>query len=602
MIKVTDYIVKRLSEHGIKDVFMISGGGAMHLNDSVGRSNEVKYICNEHEQASAIGAEGYFRASGKLTAVIVTTGPGGTNTITGVIGQWLDSIPVIYISGQVKFETCIDSCREIGLRQLGDQEINIIDIVKPITKYAEMIKDPYDVKKIIDRAVYIAQSGRPGPVWVDVPLNIQGALIDENKLEGYKIDKDKSIYNENDIAMKIDKTLELLKKSKRPAIIAGHGIRLAKAQDVFSELIQKLSIPILSTFNGFDLIESDNPLYIGRIGTIGDRAGNFALQNADLILCIGTRNNIRQVSYGWKTFAKNAVKVVVDIDEKELNKPTVIPDIKICSDARYFIKQLIEKLQHTDIPDFHGWLNWCTERKNRYPVVLKEYKKLDKYVQPYYFMQLLSENLDEDDVIVTGNGTASVTYFQAGIVKKGQRVIWNSGCASMGYDLPAAIGACIGSGNKRTICLAGDGSLQMNIQELETAVYHNLNLRIFVLNNSGYISIKQTQDSYFNSKYTACNEKSGVGIPDFLKIAAAYGLKTEKIDSHHGMEDKLRNILSQEGPVLCEVFLPEDYIFSPKLSSQKLEDGTMVSKPLEDMYPFLERDEFEKNIIKGSDL
>ena len=427
-------------------------------------------------------------------------------------------------------------------------------------------------------------------------------MIDENKLRNFETDKDKPFYDENDILLKIDKTLEHLQKSKRPVIVAGHGIRLAKAQGIFKKLAEKLSVPVLSTFNGCDLIESDNPLYIGRIGTIGSRAGNFALQNADLVLFIGTRNNIRQISYDWKSFAKKAVKVVVDIDEKELNKPTVIPDIRICSDAGFFMKKLIEKLSCTDIPDFHGWLDWCIERKNKYPVVLKEYKELKKYVQPYYFMQKLSENLDEGDIVVTGNGTASVVYFQAGIVKKGQRVIWNSGCASMGYDLPAAIGACIGSGNKRTICLAGDGSLQMNIQELETAVYHNLNLKIFVLNNRGYISIKQTQDSYFNSYYTACNEKSGVGIPDFLKIAAAYGLKTERIDNHHGMEDKLKNILSQEGPVLCEVFLPEDYIFSPKLSSQKLEDGTMISKPLEDMYPFLERDEFEENIIKGSDI
>lgn len=591
MIKVSDYIVKRLAEYGVRHIFMISGGGAMHLNDSVGRSKEIKYICNHHEQASAIGAEGYSRVSGKLAVVFTTSGPGGINALTGVMGQWTDSVPVLYISGQVKQETTIHSCPEIELRQLGDQEVNIVEMVKPVTKFAATIKKPQEVEKLLDKAIYIATHGRPGPVWLDVPLDIQGAMVDEAELIRYK--KDNIIIE--DFTRKLDQVIEVLKKAQRPVIIAGNGIHISGAEKQFYEFIRKLGIPVVSTFNAMDLIPSDHPLYVGRIGTVGDRAGNFALQNSDSIISLASRNNIRQISYNWKTYARAATKIIIDIDPAELNKPTIKPDIAIQADIKDFLIRLESKIEK--MPDWSNWLNWCIERKNRYNTVLSEYKDINNLVHPYYFIRVLTETMQEGAKLVAGNGSACVCTFQAGIIKKNQRFIWNSGCASMGYDLPAAIGASIASDNGEVICLAGDGSLQMNIQELQTLVHYNLPVKLFVLNNSGYISIKQTQDSFFNSNYVACDQNCGVSFPDIVKIAQAYGLPTEIIDNHLNLQEKIQKVLQTPGPVVCEVKLISDYKFSPKLSSEKKPAGKIISKPLEDMYPFLNREEFKSNMI-----
>lgn len=593
-IKLSDYVAKRLVHYGVKDVFMISGGGAMHLNDSIGKCKDLKYYCNHHEQASAIAAEGYARVTGKLAVVVVTSGPGGTNTLTGVIGEWLDSVPVLYISGQVKHETTIDSCKELGLRQLGDQEINIVDIVKPVTKFAAMVRSPKDIKKMMDKAIYIATSGRPGPVWLDIPLNVQGALVDENQLRGYKSNSKKE---SKDLSLKVKKTIELIKKAKRPVFVSGYGIKIAKAEEEFLKFIEKTGIPVLTTFNGFDIMESDNKYFVGRIGTLGQRAGNFALQNSDLIVSVGSRNNIRQVSYNWENFGRDSKKIVVDIDEAELNKPTLKPDVKVRADAGLFLKELNRKIKTEKLPSFTDWLNWCTERKKKYTTIPSEYKKVKKRVQPYYFVDRLTSQMKFSDIAVAGNGSACVALFQSGIVKNGQKYIWNSGCASMGYDLPAAIGACIGSGMKNTICLAGDGSLQMNMQELQTMKHYNLPIKIFYLDNDGYISIKQTQDSFFKGNRVACDKDCGVSFPDITKVAEAYGIKSYKIDKHDKMDEKIKQILAEKGPVVCDVALVRDYIFSPKLSSKKLPDGRMISKPLEDMYPFLERKEFEENMI-----
>lgn len=597
MIKVSDYIVKKLVETGVQHIFMISGGGAMHLNDSVGKCKDIRYICNHHEQASSMAAEGYARSSGKMGVVVVTSGPGGTNTLTGVTAQWLDSIPVLYISGQVKFETTIASCPEIGLRQLGDQEINIVDIVKPITKYAKMVTNPLKIKKVLEKAIYTATHGRPGPVWIDVPLNIQSAMINEEELTVYdeKEDAIKLLDKEN-LSLKITKIMELLRNSKRPVFLAGYGIRIAKAQELFLNITEKLKIPVLSTFNGYDLIPTDNPLFIGRVGTVGTRAGNFALQNSDLLISLGSRNNIRQVSYNWKVFARAAKKVVVDIDEKELKKHTIKPDIDINADAKDFLEELQKQIKEESLPDFNGWIEWCRERKNRYPVVLPENKN-SKLINPYHFIEILTKNLKEKSVVVAGNGTACVSLFQAGIVKKDQRCFWNSGCASMGYDLPAAIGACLANKKKEIICLAGDGSLMMNIQELATIVHYKLPIKLFILNNEGYISMKQTQENFFKTRYVACDKKSGVGFPDFIKVAKGFGLAAEIINNPKNMEQKIQSILGKKHPIVCEVKLLTDYKFTPKLSSELKPDGTLVSKPLEDMYPFLDRKEFSSNMI-----
>lgn len=594
MIRVADYIVKRLQEHGIEHVFMISGGGAMHLNDAFGR---MPYICNHHEQACAIAAEGYYRASGKVAAVNITTGPGGTNTLTGVLGQWTDSIPAVYIAGQVKFETTVLSCKDIGLRQLGDQEITMEDIVRPVTKFASAVQDPLKIKYYIDKAVYIATHGRPGPVWLDVPMNVQGALVEENQLEEYNRKEDEIIVDAKKIEQQVNQLVKWLTKSERPVLVAGWGIRIAGAVKEFANLVEKYKIPVLATFNGFDLLESDHPQRVGVIGTIGSRAGNFALQNSDLMLSVGSRNNIRQVSFNWKVFARGAKKVVVDIDPAELKKPTLIPDLPICADAKYFLKLLAEKLQKAKLPDWKGWNDWCQERKRRYPAILPGNADDSKGIDLYYFMRSLSEVLPEGSVTVAGDGSACVGMFQGGLVKKNQRLFWNSGCAAMGYDLPAAIGACFGIDKKDVVCLAGDGSLQLNIQELQTVVHHQLPIKLFYLNNNGYLSIKQTQDSFFAGHRVACDPESGVSFPNIQKVARAYGLPAAELTDHKDLAGKIRQVLETPGPIVCEVRLKQDYKFMPKVSSLKLPDGRMISKPLEDLYPFLDREEFKSNMI-----
>ena len=596
MIKVTDYIAKRLSEHGIKDVFMISGGGAMHLNDSLGNHPALKYWTNHHEQACAIAAEGYYRAGNRMAVVNVTTGPGGLNCLTGVMGQWTDSIPVLYISGQVKYETTTFSCSNLKLRQLGDQEVDIVSVVKPLTKYAVVLDDPYDVKRVIDKAIFIANTGRKGPVWIDVPMNVQGAIIDETKLTDYNNTEDLNTGIANGLDQNVNTVIKLILNSKRPVIIAGHGIRLSGGQEAFRDLIKALPIPIVTTFNGLDLVSSDHPNYAGRIGTLGTRSGNFTLQNADLVLSLGSRNNIRQASYNWQNFAQRAVKIIIDIDQAELLKPTLKPDFPILADVKNFCERLSDHLVSLIVPNFSEWMQWVKERVKKYPSVLPDYKN-SKQIHPYYFIERLTQLMAKNSVLVAGNGTACVAAFQASEVKEGQRMFWNSGCAAMGYDLPAAIGACIGIGGKEVICLAGDGSIQMNIQELQTVKHFNLPIKVFYLNNAGYISIRQTQDNFFEGRKVACDESSGVSFPDIIKLAEAYDLPSVSLLTTGDVESKLEKILSQEGPVICEVVLNDNYIFSPKVSSEKLPDGRMISKPLEDMFPFLDRAEYNSNIV-----
>lgn len=600
-IKVSDYIFDYLnSKYAVDKLFMISGGGAMHLNDSVGKNKNIQYLCNHHEQASAMGAEAYARISGKPAVVVVTTGPGGTNTMTGVIGQWLDSVPVLYISGQVKYETCIASCPELGLRQLGDQEINIVDLVKPVTKYAAMVVKPEDIKYHIDKAMEAACSGRKGPVWLDVPLNVQGALIEASELKEYSSKKE-ALYDSSEAEKQIEKIYQALQKAERPVIIAGNGIRSAGAIDAFEELLSASQIPIVTSFLACDILPVNHELYAGRLGTIGNRPGNFAVQNADFLLCLGTRNNIRQISYNYKALAREATIAVVDIDANELRKPTLKPDIPVHADVLDFISSLVGKIKSKKLPSYKSWLEWNNIRLEKYSAFNPEYAVDNKKgVHPYFLVKELSALTKEGDIIVTGNATPSIVYFQLGEVKKNQRVLWNSGCASMGYDLPAAIGAAFAlpKGSAcNVICLAGDGSLQMNIQELETLKHSGFPVKIIVFDNSGYISIIQTQTNFFEGRHTACDNASGVSFPDFAKVAQAYGLKTEVIDSHSNLKEKLRGALADNTPMLIHVKLQTDYKFLPKIASIQKADGSMVSRPLEDMFPFLDREEFLQNMI-----
>jgi|TARA_B100001079_G_C16390363_1_gene506514 acetolactate synthase-1/2/3 large subunit len=592
-VRVTDYIFKYLADYGVKHVFLVTGGGAMHLNDALKNENRIKYFCTYHEQGAAIAAEGYARAKGSLAVVNVSSGPAVTNALTGVIGQWLDSVPVLYLSGQVKYETTIGSDpNNLSLRQLGDQEINVIEMVKGVTKYAKMITEPQSIKQELDKAVNLATTGRPGPVWLDIPLNVQGALIDEKSLSSEKINNSSPTIEDDTVSSVINE----IKKAKRPIFVAGHGIRIAKAEKEFIKLVDSLKIPVLSTFNGMDLISSKSDNFIGRIGTLGSRAGNFALQNADLIVFFGTRNNIRQISYNWSSFGKNAKKIIVDIDYAELNKKTIKGDIIIQSDAKDFINKLSAKVPKSFNID-KKWKEWCLLRKNKYPIVLREHKVSNKNsVNPYFFVEELTTMMSENAIIVAGNGSACVVLFQAGIVKSGQRFIYNSGCASMGYALPASIGASLAV-NRDVICITGDGSIQMNIQELQSIKHHKLPIKIFILNNQGYSSMKLTQTTFFNKNFIGCNESSGISFPDNSKLADLYGLKYFKIDSTSKMTDVIKKILSYSGGVLCEVMLTKDYVIAPKLTSERRPDGSMVTKPLEDLYPFLDRDEFLSNMI-----
>lgn len=595
MIKVADYIVKKVTKLGIKHVFMITGGGAMHLNDSFGRCKDMEIICNHHEQASAIAVEGYARVTGNIGVAIVTTGPGGTNTITGVLGQWQDSIPALYISGQVRYSTTVASTG-LPLRQLGDQEVTITEIVRSITKYSVMVTDPLTIRYHFEKAVYLAKSGRPGPVWLDIPLDIQAAYVDEEMLHPFIPDAD-DLYDKDKVERQVEELMERVRSAKRPVILAGSGIRAGHAQQEFMEAIEKLNIPVLTAWHAHDLMYEDHNLYFGRPGSFGNRAGNFIIQNCDLLLSIGSRLNIRQISYSFKAFAREAFRVVVDIDQAELHKPTIFPSLAVHSDSKYFLNTILKKIGSEPIPPKDEWIKWCKKRKEKYKVILPEYYQEKKYINPYVFIDAMSDLLNYKDVIVVGNGAAFIVTFQALRLKNGQSLIGNSGTASMGYDLPAAIGACVANGKEPVICFTGDGSIQMNIQELQTIAYHKLPIKIFVFNNGGYLSIRTTQTNFFNGYFVGESASSGVSFPDLITIAQAYGIEAIRINNHNELTDKINMALQTQGPCLCDVVMSPSQTFLPRVSSKKLPDGKMVSKPLEDMYPFLNRDEFLENMF-----
>ena len=589
-IKLSDYIAKRLKEKGVEHFFMVSGGGAMHLNDSLGHA--IPYTACHHEQACAIAAEGYARINQKLAVVNVTTGPGGLNCLNGVFGQWTDSVPVLYISGQVKFTTTMASCPDIPLRQLGDQEVDIITSVKHLTKYSKMVTEPNEIKYHIDKAIYEATTGRMGPVWLDIPMNVQGAIINEEDLIEFEPPQNKIVYD-----LKINEVIEKLKSAKRPLIVAGNGLHLSHQEENFYKFLETSNIPVVTTFNAVDILPSEHKNFCGRITTVGTRAGNFTLQNADVILFLGTRNTIRQVSYNFENFAKNAYKIVVDIDEAELNKPTLKPDMKILADLKEFMPEFIKAAKNLETSV--EWLNFSKNLVQKYtPEKTEEYKSKNGVINAYDFVYNLSKEMNDNDIMITANGSACVCGHQASVIKNNQRVFWNAGDASMGYGLPASIGACYQAEGRRVICLEGDGSIMMNLQELQTVVFNKLPIKLFVINNNGYSSIRQTQRNFFNGRMTGSGNDSGVSVPDFVKVGNAFGFKTKRISNPNIMQDEIKEVLNYEGPILCEVMVEKEYAFSPKLSAKKLADGTMVSPTPEDMYPFLPRDEFEENILR----
>lgn len=594
MKRVADIVADVLVESGIQHVFMVTGGGAMHLNDALGRHESLSYIACHHEQTCAMAADAYFRMGRNLSCVNVTAGPGGTNAITGVFGAWTDSIGMVVISGQVKWETLVRSTN-LPLRQLGDQEIDIVRMVEPITKYAVIIRDPKSIRYEMEKAIYLAKAGRPGPVWVDIPIDIQASLVDPEKLHSFDPKMEAITIDSSNLNRQVSMVVEKLRNAKRPVIMAGGGIRISGAYSKFLSVIEKLNIPVVTCWNAHDLLWDSHPLYAGRPGSIGTRAGNFAVQNSDCVLVLGSRLNIRQVSYNYKSFASRAFKIMVDVDEAELQKPTLSIDLPIHADLNEFLGMLLSQDYVPNVAHA-GWMNWCSERVKKYPVCLSSYWKQEGSINPYCFVDTLFEILDENDHIVTGDGTACVVTFQGAKIKKGQRLYTNSGAASMGFDIPAAIGAYYADPTKRLVCIAGDGSLQMNLQDLQTLVSHKIPVKLMVLNNRGYHSIRQTQHNFFQGNVVGCGEESGLSFPDLRKLAEAYDVPFSRLDSHDDL-GRLEAIIAAEGMHICEIVLRLDQAFAPRLSSRRLEDGRMVTAPLEDMFPFLDRDELQSNMF-----
>lgn len=592
-VKVSDYIADFLVNNGIKDIFTVTGGGAMHLNDAFGHKEGLRCTYNHHEQACAIAAEGYARLTGKLAGVCVTSGPGGTNAMTGVLGGWLDSIPMLIISGQVKRETTLWAT-DVPLRQLGDQEFNIVDSVKPMTKYACMVTDPDEIRYHLEKAHYLAVNGRGGPVWLDIPLDVQAARIEADGLKGFSPDElnvpEKPVYD----GSLTETILEKIENAKRPVILAGTGIRLAGAHAEFLRLVDRLGIPVVTAWNAHDVLWDGHPLNCGRPGTVGTRGGNFVVQNCDLLLVLGCRLNIRMVSYNYKEFAKDAYKIIVDIDPNELRKPTVTPDLPVCADVKDVMGSLCAAEYHRS-PMQDGWREWCRKVNLKYPAVLPGYYGNRERLNPYVFVDELCSALEEGDTVVTGNGSACVITFQAASIKRGQRYFTNSGCAAMGYGFPAALGCCVAKEGERVICIDGDGSFQMNLQELQTVVYNRLNMKIFYINNNGYHSIRQTQENLFKPPLVGVCDGNGLSFPEAGKIAGAYGVPFVRIDRLDGIQEKLGEVLGADGPAMCEVVVDPGQNFEPKLSSRVLPDGKIVSPPIDDMYPFLGREEYEEN-------
>lgn len=592
-MKLSNYIFSKLVSEGIDTVFLVTGGGAMHLNDAIGRTSGLKFICNHNEQASSIAAEGYARVKNKPAIVNVTTGPGSINSLNGVHGAFTDSIPMIVISGQVKRETIMSSYNIEGLRQLGDQEVDIINMVKGITKYAVEVTDPNSIKYHLEKAIYLSTSGRPGPVWISIPVDVQAVEVDIDTCEGFTA---QVLGIDDQVLVKdLSEIIERILNAKRPVIIGSTGVRLANALAEFEEFATITGIPVVTAWS-HDIIHHDHPNYVGKQGSIGNRAGNFAVQNSDLVIIIGSRMPIRQLSYNWENFARDAYKIHIDIDPAELQRPFLKADLPLVYDAKFILTSLIHRIgKEKNQFDFKEWLDWCIIRKNKYPVVQDHHKDPLRPINPYYFISTLQSLLSNNDVIVCGNATACIVPFQTSHIKKGQQLFSNSGSASMGYDLPAAIGAAIGDPSKRIICFAGDGSILMNLQELQTIKHNNLNIKIIVLDNNGYLSIKSTQQNFFGLAIGSAPE-NGVSFPDMEKVGNSFNIPSYTLEEFD-FNDKLQKLINLEGPILIKVKLDPLQLFEPKLSSKKLPDGKMVSAPLEDMFPFLSEQELQSNMI-----
>ena len=593
-MKLSDYVIDFLVRQGVKHVFMLPGGGAMHLNDSLGAraaEGDITFVCNLHEQASSFAAETYAKAVRGLGACMVTTGPGGTNTVTGVAGAWLDSTPVIFISGQAKRP---DLKGDSGVRQVGLQEVDIVSIVSPITKYAVTVMDPENIRMILEKAVFQALHGRPGPVWVDIPLDVQAATVDPEKLRHFV---QPAKVEAADLSEKVRRTLELINTSERPLILTGNGIRLAHAEAEFRKLLDLLQIPALATWLAVDLFSYDDPVYLGKPGTVAPRGVNFALQNSDLLLVIGSRLDMTLTAYAPQHLARGANKVMVDIDPAELKKLASYTEVSIQADAGDFVREFLRQGEAVEKNDRTAWWERCRTWKKSWPIVEDSMRAPEELVSVYNLGDILSEELKENELIVSGSSGAGIEIFQHVLrLKKGQRLFHTTALGSMGYGLPAAIGACIGSERRETICVDGDGGIQMNIQELATMEHLGLPIKLFILNNEGYSSIRTSQKRWFG-RVTAADAKTGMKLPDITKVAAAYGLPAYRIADQSRLREDVRKVLDTPGPIVCEVCCQPEEPRVPSTASGQRKDGSLYSKPLEDLWPFLDREEFMANMI-----
>ncbi len=592
MIKLSDYVIRRLEETGTRHMFLLPGGGAMHLNDSLGKSEKIQYVGCLHEQACAIAAEAYARVSGTPGLLMVTTGPGGTNALTGVAGAFIESTPMIVVSGQVKRADMINGQ---GIRQQGMQELDIISVVKSITKYAALVDDPRMIRYHLERALYEATHGRKGPVWLDIPLDVQATVIDETTLPGYTpfvLPKD------GGLEKKALQVIQALNRAERPVLLAGNGIRLAGAIPEFEELCGVLGIPVLTTWNGIDLVAEDDPLYYGRPGGLGHRYANFLQQNSDFFLSIGARLNLLQTGYNFDGFARAAYKVMVDIDEAELHKLNVRPDLPVCADAGDFIRAILAHRDRLKPVDRSAWFAYGDRMKAKYPLVPEAYWEQKDMVNTYCLLETISDQLTPEDIYVSGSSGSCIDIsMQAFRVKKGQRVFCTKGLASMGYGFPSAIGACLAGGGRRTVGVNGDGGFVMNIQELETLRRLNLPVKLFVLCNRGYGAIQATQTNIFDRHFVDCNEESGLTLPHIGKVAEAFGVKTLSIRNNGELKEKVAEALGYDGPVIVEVFTPITLTAQPKQVSYKRKDGQMESLPLEYLNPPIPEEELRENML-----
>lgn len=596
--QVSEYIGEYLVKWGITHNFTVPGGGVMYLNMAFGHTEGLTNVFVQHEQSAAMAADAFARIHNVPALVCCTTGPGGTNTLTGVVGAWLDSIPMLVISGQVRY-SLTKMGTGLNVRAIGDQEFDIVSVASHMSKYAAIVTDPLSIRYHLEKALWLMTNGRPGPVWLDIPQDVQRAVVEIDDLKGFEFELEREKLPKCISKDEAQHIIELIEKSERPVLNLGNGVRIAGAYEAVQKLIHKLNVPVVVGFNSIDTIPSNDPLYVGRAGLFGDRPGNWAVQNSDLFLSIGSRLSIRQVGYNVDSWARDAYTIVEDIDPEELKKPSVRIDLPVNCDALDFVNALLEALGDKTVSENEAWNTRCLEWRQNYPVTQAAQVRPDEPANVYCFMRDISKAVPENEVVVTGNGSACVVGGQAFQVKPGQRFISNSGAASMGYDLPAAIGACMADGERETICLSGDGSIQMNLQELQTIVFHKLPIKIFVINNNGYHSMRQTEGNLFPDKQAVGvgPETNDLSFPSMEKIASAYGIPYYSAKLNREIPEAIDATLHTDGPALFEVFVTSDQKFEPKSATKKLPDGTLVSPPLEDLAPFLSHDELKKNML-----